>query len=451
MDSLPDSIGKYGISRLLGEGAMGLVYEGVDRAIDRKVAIKTLHQHLITKKDGKDFLERFQREAKSAARCTHPNIVTILEYGEDGGLPFIAMEYIDGLSLHDILQLNKKISLKNTLSIVSQILKAINAAHKLGVIHRDIKTANIIHCKESKTIKLADFGIARFSENNSMTLTGAIVGTPRYMAPEQMFGLKADERADLFSVAMVFIELLTAMPETSSIPTSSLPILEGLPQNNKINYSFLYPTALIPVLQKGLASKATDRFQNAKEFAAAIQQAIQNIRKNNSQQSAESNVTSPSSDVDTINHQDLDSLTSILSSYIGPVAKNVLREQSTHHLTLSGLVSAVSQEIPESSQRKEFIKSWERERGKTSLSLGGSMNSHNQSSHASRGSSINVDENTIQKISQDYINYIGPFAPRMVDYYCQNSTDKEQFIQNLASEIPDQKTRDEFTKKWGLA
>ena len=448
MATLPKTIGKYSISRLLGEGAMGLVYEGMDLAIDRKVAIKTLHPHLINKKDGKEFLQRFQREAKSAARCTHPNIVTILEYGEDDGLPFIAMEFINGLSLHDILQKNKKISLKNTLTIVSQILKAIHAAHKLGVIHRDIKTANIIQCKETRGIKLADFGIARFAENNSMTLTGAIVGTPRYMAPEQMFGLKVDERADLFSVAMVFIELLTALPDKPVYPSSSLPILENIPQNNKINYSCLYPNALIPVLQKGLASKATDRFQTAAEFAIAIKQAISNIKSNGSQQVT--NATS-SKDPDSINHQDINTLTSLLTGYIGPVAKNVLREQGTHHLTLSGLVTAVSLEIPEQDQRNDFLKVWETEKNKTSLSLGGGLSSLGNSSQTSRGSSINFDENTIQKISQDYINYIGPFAPRMVDYYCQHSSDKEQFIHNLASEIPDQKTRDEFTKKWSLA
>ena len=451
MATLPKTIGKYSINRLLGEGAMGLVYEGMDLAIDRKVAIKTLHPHLITKRDGKEFLERFQREAKSAARCTHPNIVTILEYGEDDGLPFIAMEFINGLSLYDILQKNKKISLKNTLTIVSQILKAIHAAHKLGVIHRDIKTANIIQCKETKSIKLADFGIARFTENNSMTLTGAIVGTPRYMAPEQMFGLKVDERADLFSVAMVFIELLTALPDKPVYPSSSLPILENIPQNNKINYSCLYPNALIPVLQKGLASKATDRFQTAAEFARAIKQALSNIKTSNSQQDSETVITSTVSGPDSINLQDIDSLTSMLSSYIGPVAKNVLREQSSHNLTLSGLVTAVSLEIPEQGQRDNFLKSWESERGKIILSLGGGLSSLDKSSQASRGSSINFDENTIQKISQDYVNYIGPFAPRMVDYYCQHSTDKEQFIHNLASEIPDQKTRDEFTKKWSLA
>ncbi len=451
MKELPATIGKYRIKSLLGEGAMGLVYEGLDTAIDRKVAIKTLHTHLINKRDGKEFLERFQREAKSAARCTHQNIVTIHEYGEDQGQPFIAMEYIDGLSLYDILQQNQKISLKNTLSIVSQILKAIHAAHKLGVIHRDIKTANIIQCKDSNVIKLADFGIARFAENNSMTLTGAIVGTPRYMAPEQMFGLKVDERADLFSVAMVFIELLTALPDKHVYASSALPVLQGLPQNNKINYSCHYPTALIPVLQKALACKATDRYQSAREFALAIHQAIQKIRKSTNSPAVNVEAAANSSESDAINHEDLDSLSQILSHYIGPVAKNVLRQQTTVHDSLSGLVTAVSMEIPENSQRVEFIKKWEINRGKNSLSRAAGLNSLSHSSYSSLSSTISFDENTIQKISQDYIQYIGPFAPRMVDYYSQNSTDKEQFIQNLASEIPDQKTRDEFTKKWSLA
>ena len=449
MESLPQSIGKYSIKRLIGEGSMGLVYEGIDLAIDRKVAIKTLHPHLINKRDGKDFLERFQREAKSAARCTHQNIVTILEYGEDNGLPFIAMEFVNGLSLYDILKSNKKISLKNTLIIVSQILKAINAAHKLGVIHRDIKTANIIKCRETNSIKLADFGIARFSENNSMTLTGAIVGTPKYMAPEQMFGLKADERADLFSIAMVFIELLTALPDKPALPSSSFPVMDGLPQNNKINYSCAYPNALIPVLQKGLASKATERYQTAREFAQAIQQAVQNLKNDHSHHS--SPTVGLSSDSDSINHQELENLSALLAHYIGPVAKNVLKEQCTHNVTLSGLVTALSQEIPELNQRQDFLKKWDRKRGENGLSLSNSLNSLSRSNHSLRSSSISFDENTIQKISQDYIHYIGPFAPRMVDYYCQHSTDKDQFIHNLANEIPDQKTRDKFIKKWSLA
>lgn len=451
MAEIPKTIGKYSIQRLLGEGAMGVVYEAIDSAIDRRVAIKTLHSHLLTKRDGKEFLERFQREAKSAARCSHPNIVTVLEYGEDHGLPFIAMEFIDGLSLQEVIQSKKKISLKNTLTIISQLLKAIHSAHSLGVIHRDIKTANIILSKENNSVKLADFGIARITDNPSMTLTGAVVGTPRYMAPEQMFGLKVDQRADLFSTAMIFAELLACMPLDSDIPCSSLPVQEGLPQNNKLNYSYTYPNAFIPVLVKGLASKPTDRFQSAKEFASAIKKALTQIKNGNASTNNGTRIRTTPTDSDIIIQEDLDSLTSMLSEYIGPVARNVMKDLTSEHVSLSGLVTATSNEIPSAAQRGEFIKNWEKQSGTRSLSREGSLNSQSGRSQSSRGSSLRMDDNTITKISNDYVNYIGPFAHRLVDYYCRESSDKEEFLKNLAKEIPDHNSRDEFLKKWSMA
>lgn len=450
MESIPKTIGKYKIKGLLGEGAMGVVYEGIDAAIDRRVAIKTLHTHLIDKTNGKEFLQRFKREASSAARCTHPNIVMVLEYGEDAGKPFIAMEYIDGSSLQEIINSGKKISINNTLSIISQLLKAIHSAHQLGVIHRDIKTANIMLCKNSHKVKLADFGIARFTDNLSITLTGVVVGTPRYMAPEQMFGLKSDERADLFSIAMVFTELLAALPDRSTINLTNLPVLEGLPQNNKINYSCLYPEALIPVLKKGLTSKPSERFQSAKEFASAIQMVIPQLRKEKPISNDTTRVYQQINENDSIISQDLDSLTNILSEYIGPIARNVMKERCTQHATLSNLVTAVSEEIPAGRQREEFISDWEKQLRTTNQSRSGSQSSRSQNSQSSRGSSIRLDENTIQKISNDFVNYIGPFAPRLVDYYCQESPDKDHFIYSLANEIPDQKSRNEFIKKWSL-
>lgn len=430
---------------------MGVVYEGIDSAIDRRVAIKTLHSHLLTKRDGKEFLERFKREAKSAARCTHPNIVTVLEYGEGEHSPFIAMEYIDGLSLQELIQSKRKITLNITLSIVSQLLKAINAAHNLGVIHRDIKTANIILSKENNRVKLADFGIARIADNQSMTLTGAVVGTPRYMAPEQMFGLKADQRADLFSIAMVFTELLSIIQHDPSIPSSKLPVMEGLPPNNKINYSCLYPDSLIPVIQKGLASKPTERFQNAREFASAIKQALGQLKKGASSNSTQMQNGSVPAENDMIISQELDSLTNMLSDYVGPVARNVMRDLTPQYASMSSLVTAVSQEIASEREREEFLRNWEKQSGGRSLSRESSLNSQSGNSHSSRGSSLRLDENTIQKISNDYVNYIGPFAHRMVDHYCNESTDKEEFLHNLASEIPDRNSRNEFVKKWSLS
>jgi serine/threonine protein kinase len=440
MTDLPTTIGKYRVRRMLGEGAMGQVFEG-------RVAIKTLHPHLINNKNGSEFLERFKREARSAARCTHPNVVTILEYGEDNGLPFIAMEYIDGYSLHDLMQARKKVSLKNVLKIVSQLLKAIHAAHKLGVIHRDIKTANIIISREDNNVKLADFGIARFNDASSMTMTGAVVGTPRYMAPEQMFGLKVDERADLFSIAMVFIELLGALQPAPCYPSSRITPIEGLPPNNKINYAISYPNALIPVLTKALASKAADRFQTARDFAEAIKAALPRLKQASPcPETDATRVVAGSEMTESMLSEELDTLTSMLTSYIGPVARNVMRDVTTRHTSMQDMVTAIAQEIPDTAQRERFLRDWQSQSGQRSLA----SSTQDTGTQSTRGSKIRVDDNTIQKIGQDYINYIGPFAMRLVDYYCQESSDKDEFIHNLANEIPDQKLRDEFTKKWSM-
>ena len=448
MSTLPEFIGKYRIKRMLGEGAMGIVYEAMDEAIERRVAIKTLHSHLLTKKDAKDFLERFKREARSAARCTHANIVTVLEYGEDADLPFIAMEFIDGFSLQQLLESKQKFTLSKVVTIVSQLLKAVHAAHKLGVIHRDIKTANIMLCRGGGQIKLADFGIAKMTETQSMTLTGGIVGTPKYMAPEQMFGLKADQPADLFAIAMVFAEMLAHTRPAPGVAYAKLPVIEGLPPFNKVNYSAHYPASLIPVLRKGLAPKAKDRFQTASEFATATKRALPTLKSGNSATTGGVAGSANGLHNDQILSQDLTTLSGILSNYIGPVATNVLKEYTSEHDTMTSLVTAISQEIPDAGQRTEFMQQWQRKMDARGLSREGSLGSSAPLGSTTRGSSINLDENTIQQISNDYVNYIGPFAHRLVDYYCGESTDKEQFLQSLAGEIPDQGSRDRFIRKW---
>ena len=185
-------------------------------------------------------------------------------------MPYIVMEFVEGSSLDQVIKRGRAITLQSTLSVISGLLKALEAAHKLDIVHRDIKAANVMILKDSRDVKLADFGIARIAKSPELTMTGAVVGTPKYMAPEQMFGLKVDSRADLFSVAMVFLELLALMPRNSGIACSSLPEISNLPPNNRIDYTILYPTALIPVLLKGLAVTQDKRFQNAREFINAI-------------------------------------------------------------------------------------------------------------------------------------------------------------------------------------
>lgn len=167
---------------MLGEGAMGVVYEGFDPDIERRVAIKILHPHLVTDRSGGEFLERFKREAKSAARCIHPNIVMVLEYGQDQDMPYIVMEFVEGSSLQEIVKSGRGIALQKSLSIISQLLKALHAAHNLEIVHRDIKSANVMILRDGGSVKLADFGIARVAESPDLTMTGAVVGTPKYLS-----------------------------------------------------------------------------------------------------------------------------------------------------------------------------------------------------------------------------------------------------------------------------
>jgi serine/threonine-protein kinase len=168
MEEKPQKIGKYDIKSVLGKGGTGVVYEAYDPDIERRVAIKILHPHLISGKVGEELLARFKREAISAAKCIHPNVVSILEYGQDENVPFIIMEYVDGVSVHRLIKHRLKhgrgISLRRSLSIMSQLLKALHTAHELNIVHRDVKASNVLILKQSGRIKLADFGMARLTE-----------------------------------------------------------------------------------------------------------------------------------------------------------------------------------------------------------------------------------------------------------------------------------------------
>ncbi len=468
MGDLPEKIGKYQILSLLGEGAMGVVYEGFDADIERRVAIKILHPHLITERSGGEFLERFKREAKSAARCVHPNIVMVLEYGQDGDMPYIVMEFVEGASLQEIVKTGDGISLKKSFSIISQLLKALHAAHNLDIVHRDIKSANVMILKEGGSVKLADFGIARVAESPELTMTGAIVGTPKYMAPEQMFGLKVDSRADLFSVTMVFLDVLALLPKTPAIPRSSLPEITNLPPNNRINYSVLYPTALIPVLLKGLSVVQEERYQSAREFVQGIKEVLPKLNASRAAATAADDATAlvqrpgqkaqaPSSQAPVqqvplheepeayaTNPGDLDSMTNLLVDYVGPIAKNIMTSYNLENTSPDELVSQVSKEIPEAGEREEFLKRWEVISG-TRVDTARISQSGTRTTAAGARS---FDDDKLHQISEDYAGYIGPLASRLVRHHAANSANLEQLVESLAREIPDTKDSEKFRNQW---
>ncbi|TET63575.1 MAG: PEGA domain-containing protein, partial [Candidatus Stahlbacteria bacterium] len=201
------TIKNFEIKELIATGGMAAIYKAVQVSLDRVVAVKILHGHLA---QDKNFITRFEREAKAAANLKHENIVNIIDYGEAEDVYFIAMEYVEGKSLKDLINSIKFVPHDIALAIAHEISQGLNHAHKKGVVHRDIKPANILISYDGM-VKIADFGLAQAQDLTSITITGSIVGTPAYMSPEQAAGKKVDHRTDIFSSGVVIYEMITGV------------------------------------------------------------------------------------------------------------------------------------------------------------------------------------------------------------------------------------------------
>jgi len=223
------TLGRYEISKELGRGAMGTVYLGKDPRINREVAIKTLRYEEVDEEQLAEVKKRFFREAEAAGKLSHPNIVTIYDVGEDYEIAYMAMELLEGNDLSRYTSKDNLLPLPEVVRIVRSVASALDYAHENGVVHRDIKPANIMILKNGE-IRVADFGIARVM-TSSKTQTGVVLGTPSYMSPEQIAGQKVDGRSDLFSLGVVFYELLTGEKpfQGDSIATLMFNITTGAP------------------------------------------------------------------------------------------------------------------------------------------------------------------------------------------------------------------------------
>ena len=221
-------IGRYEILDEIGQGAMGTVYRARDPLIERTVAIKTVSiEHL--QQEGADAESRFLREAQSAGRLSHPNIVTIYDVGEADGLAYIAMEYLSGATLRDLMN-KRPMPLDLVLETVTQMAEALAFAHEHGVIHRDIKPSNVVVTGQRGRIKLTDFGIAHLT-NSEQTQTGQMLGSPRYMSPEQAMGRQVDGRSDIFSLGALLYEMITGQYafDGDSLPTILYRVINEAP------------------------------------------------------------------------------------------------------------------------------------------------------------------------------------------------------------------------------
>ena len=268
-----EKLGKYEIRRELGRGATGVVYEAFDPLIERTVAIKTILKSAIDKREAEEIFSRFRREARAAGRLSHPKIVSIYEYGEDDDKAFIVMELIRGKELKEYFDHEDRFTIGDGISIVLQILDALDYSHARGVVHRDIKPANIMITNDGQ-IKIADFGIAKI-DSLSLTHVGGVLGTPTYMSPEQFTGHEVDHRADIYAAGVILYQFLTGKrPFTGSVIT----IMHQAMHQEATPPSQLNPDVskqLDEVVQKAMAKRPEERFQSATEFMGALKAAAQ--------------------------------------------------------------------------------------------------------------------------------------------------------------------------------
>jgi CHASE2 domain-containing sensor protein/tRNA A-37 threonylcarbamoyl transferase component Bud32 len=275
------TLGRYQVERELGRGAMGTVYYGKDPKINRVVAIKTLD--LSAEFEGNELdqvKERFFREAETAGRLNHPNIVTIYDAGEEHDLAYIAMEYLEGHDLTEKIGGKKPLPVKWVLEIILQVADALNYAHELGVVHRDIKPANIMYNEKDGSIKVTDFGIARITDS-SKTRTGVVLGTPSYMSPEQFSGKRVDGRSDLFSLGVTMFEMLTGEQPFGGDSLAELMYqITNKKHPNIMRQRDKLPTCVRTIIDKALQKEPDDRYQSGEQFAQAVRRCLVSLDEN---------------------------------------------------------------------------------------------------------------------------------------------------------------------------
>jgi len=264
-------LGRYVIQSELGRGAMGIVYKATDTVLERIVAVKTINMAL--EREGADrYEERFYQEARAAAGLNHTNVVTVHDVGKAGDVVFMAMEYIEGVELRTLIGEGRPLRLPQALSIAAQVAEGLAYAHSRGVVHRDIKPANIMVVANGP-VKITDFGIARRRLSSELTQTGMLLGSPKYMSPEQVIGKRADHRSDIFSLGVILYEMLTGVAPFNGENVTALmyqTVNFVPPSPSQLNAEV--PQLLDHIAAKFLAKPLEERYQDAAEAARDLRE-----------------------------------------------------------------------------------------------------------------------------------------------------------------------------------
>jgi serine/threonine-protein kinase len=324
---------------------MGIVYQAHDPLIDRAVAIKLVRADLLDGADRDEFLALFRREAKAAGQCAHPNIVALYDLAMHEGNPFLAMEYVEGPPLSRALKQVGRYSPADAVALALQLLDALSAAHALGIVHRDVKPANIL-LSSRQQVKVTDFGISRIN-TSELTLAGRVVGTPAYMSPEQCLGEAVDHRSDLFSVGSLLYELLSGSRPFQGRDSSSISyhLLNSEPRDLTGIVPDV-PGGLMPVLRKAMEKSRDARYSSAKEMADSLREALAGpelVRSGNASTRTD------------FSEEQIERVERALTRALGPIAKVLVRRALPRAGSEASLWRRLAAQIPDETERARFL------------------------------------------------------------------------------------------------
>ena len=452
--AMPERIGKYEVESVLGKGAMGVVYKAIDPHIERRVAIKTVRKDLLDADLADQFMARFRNEARAAGRLHHPNIIAIYEYGEDDSVAYIAMEYVEGMGLREYLNRNARFELTQVAAIMTQLLQALAFAHAQGVVHRDVKPANLI-LTPGGILKVADFGIARI-DATTLTMTGMVMGTPTYMAPEQCRGLPSDHRADLFSAGVVLYELLTgARPFAGTMEAVAYKIVHEHPRPASETCAFPIGSAMDALLDKALAKEAAERFADARAFELALRDAFGTPPANAGETTlislADVQLSPPARVFDDAS---LSTIERQLVRFVGPMAKILVRQAAGRAHDTRELYALLAAHIPDPGERERFEAHGRSDASgaHTGRQAGtGRATIHARGTAVSSGSRLRarpLEQAFVEQTTSRLAVYLGPIAKVVAKKAAQQAHDSDEFVKLVAEHIGTQE-RSAFLREIG--
>ena len=451
------SIGRYRIEALLGTGAMGEVYRAHDPAIDRLVAIKVVRPELVAGSGGEQLLERFRREARAAGRRFHPNIVAIWDFGDDNGMPFLVMELVEGQSLDQLIKASGLLTQDRSVTIITQVLSALGFAHANGIVHRDIKPSNVMVLPGDQ-VKVADFGIARL-EASEFTIVGDLLGTPAYMAPEQLSGGPIDHRTDLFAAGVILFEMLTGVkPFRGKSLTEIISFMEKRGPEDVRALNPAVPEAMKHVIGKSVAFDPAQRYADAAVFSKAVAEAMlgpgEPQLRGSARIEAQAQITVSSAQTTSreasFSAELLRETERDLATFIGPMALIAVKRASRNASDLLGLYELLGRQVADPKDRAQFLA---RGRQRAAAELGRPRPplapAPVQTIERPSVSARPPNPASIVAIEADLTRYIGPIARILVKRELGKFESLAKLCLVLATHIPDERERRAFLNAHG--